>query len=82
VRYRLLRSVGHDEYWTETTRELPPREAYPARRGIHTATRGVFSPGGTVFTAATTDWAQALASGQDAHVEQITQNVIGRLLER
>jgi hypothetical protein len=60
--------------------ELPPREANPAGAGIHAATMGIFSPNGTVFTAATTDWVQVLASGQDANVEKITRNVINRLL--
>lgn len=60
--------------------ELPPRGSFPARGGIHAATMGVFSPGGTVFTAGTTDWAQVLAAGQDARVEMITRNVIDRLL--
>lgn len=59
--------------------ELPPRETHPAGGGIHAATMGVFSPNGTVFTAATTDWAQVLASGQDACVGKITRNVIERL---
>jgi hypothetical protein len=59
--------------------ELPPREGYPERAGIHSATMGIYSRNGTVFTAATTDWAQALTTGQDSRIEQITRNVIDRL---
>ncbi|MEN3366804.1 MAG: hypothetical protein V7606_4078 [Burkholderiales bacterium] len=65
-----------DAHW----QELPAREAYPARGGIHAATMGIFSRNGTVFTTASTDWAQVLASGQDCRVEKITSNVITRLL--
>ncbi|MBD5633688.1 MAG: hypothetical protein IAI49_04330 [Candidatus Eremiobacteraeota bacterium] len=39
---------------------------------------GVFRRGGTVFTAATTDWARVLAEGDPA-VERITRNVLDRL---
>jgi hypothetical protein len=60
--------------------ERPPRETYPADAGIHAATMGIFSRNGTVFTAGTTDWAQVLENGQDAHVDTITRNVISRLL--
>lgn len=60
--------------------ELPPREHHAAGAGIHSATMGVYSRGGTVFTAGTTDWAQALAGGADPRVEQITRNVLDRLL--
>lgn len=42
------------------------------------ATMGVHTPGGTVFTAATTDWSRLLASG-DAVVERVTSNVLRRL---
>ncbi len=42
------------------------------------ATMGVYTQGGTVFTAATTDWARALASGDPA-VVQITRNVLDKL---
>ncbi len=44
------------------------------------ATMGVYTKGGTVFTAATTDWAHGLAGG-DAVVERITHNVLRRLAE-
>lgn len=74
--FRVLAVGMLDAGW----QELPPRESLPAGHGIHAATMGVFSPGGTVFTAATTDWAQVLAGGEDASVEKITRNVIDRLL--
>ncbi len=60
--------------------ERPPREMHAANEGIHTATMGVFTRTGTVFSAGTTDWAQVLASGQDARVGIITRNVIEHLL--
>jgi hypothetical protein len=51
-------------------------------RGNAAATMGIHSPAGTVFNAATTDWARLLASGRCAPVEQITRNVLGRLSSR
>ncbi len=42
------------------------------------ATMGIYTKGGTVFTAATTDWSHGL-SGGDAVVERITHNVLKRL---
>lgn len=42
------------------------------------ATMGTWTKGGTVFTAATTDWAHGLAGG-DAIVERVTHNVLRRL---
>ena len=42
------------------------------------ATMGIYTKGGTVFTAATTDWSHGLAGG-DAAVERITHNVLRRL---
>jgi Carboxypeptidase regulatory-like domain len=44
------------------------------------ATMGLYTNTGTVFTAATVDWARALASGEK-HVDQITRNVIGSLVQ-
>jgi hypothetical protein len=41
------------------------------------ATLGLYESTGTVFTAATTDWARLLAS--DPHVATITRNVVSRL---
>ena len=46
--------------------------------GNRAATLGVHEPGGTVFTAATTDWARVLAQGSPP-VEQVTRNVVDRL---
>jgi hypothetical protein len=46
--------------------------------GNRAATLGVHAPGGTVFTASTTDWPRVLARGSPA-VEQITRNVLERL---
>ena len=45
------------------------------------ATMGVFDRGGTVFTAATTDWGIGLESG-DGHLDAITRNVVSRLSQR
>lgn len=42
------------------------------------ACMGIYTRGGTVFTAATTDWAHGLQGG-DAAVMRITQNVLERL---
>jgi hypothetical protein len=39
---------------------------------------GVYTRGGTVFTAGTTDWAHGLAQGDKA-VVRITQNILKRL---
>ncbi len=39
---------------------------------------GIYANNGVVFTAATTDWARVLASGEP-HVEKITENVLRRL---
>ena len=45
-----------------------------------TATMGVYTRVGTVFTAATTDWSHGL-KGQDPVVERITRNVLERLTQ-
>ena len=42
------------------------------------ACMGIYTRGGTVFTAATTDWAHGLA-GNDRTVDRITRNVLNRL---
>ena len=42
---------------------------------------GIYTGGGTVFTAATTDWSHGL-QGNDAVVESITRNVLNRLSEQ
>ena len=46
--------------------------------GNRAATLGVHSPGGTVFTASTTDWPRVLAQGSPV-VDGVTRNVIDRL---
>jgi hypothetical protein len=48
-------------------------------RGNRAATMGLHSNNGTVFTAATTDWARVLANGGQRIVERITRNVLDRL---
>ena len=58
--------------------ELPAREYGASGEGLHAATMGCYTRNGTVFTVATTDWAQTLQ--QDARVARITQNVVDRLL--
>ena len=45
------------------------------------AVMGVHEPGGTVFTAGTTEWAFGL-SGGDPVIERITSNMLDRFLER
>ncbi len=47
--------------------------------GNGAATMGLYHRGGTVFTAATTDWARVLTAGIEPAVEQITRNVLNRL---
>jgi hypothetical protein len=47
--------------------------------GNRAATMGLHTPGGTVFTAATTDWPRVLTGGTSPAVEQITRNVLERL---
>lgn len=66
---RLLAACPLDERWQER----------PAG-GIHAATMGLYTRGGTVFSAGTTDWAQVLGSGQDARIDTITRNVLDGLL--
>ncbi|GII21685.1 N,N-dimethylformamidase beta subunit family domain-containing protein [Planosporangium mesophilum] len=50
-------------------------------RGNRAATMGLHGGNGTVFTAATTDWARLLGSGRSPVVEQITRNVVERLAD-
>ena len=71
----LLAAAALSDEWDES----PPREGHAAGEGVRAATMGVHAPGGIVFTAGTTDWAQAIA--QDARVERITRNTIARLVE-
>jgi hypothetical protein len=46
--------------------------------GGRTATMGIYSNNGLIFSAATTDWPRVLASG-DPYVEKITENILRRL---
>lgn len=52
-------------------------DRFPKDR-VGNAVLGVYTRGGTVFTAGTTDWAHGL-SGKDPVVEKITRNVLDRL---
>lgn len=74
--FHLLAACPLDARW----QERPQRET--ASGGIHAATMGIFSRGGMVFTAGTTDWAQVLGSAQADRVDRITSNVIEGLLQR
>jgi hypothetical protein len=74
--YQLLAAAPLDARW----QERPPRERHAAGEGVHAATMGVFTRGGTVFSAGTTDWAQVLANGSEPAVGRITRNVLDRLL--
>ena len=47
--------------------------------GNSAATMGLYRRGGTVFNAATTDWARVLTEGTSPVVEQVTRNVLDRL---
>lgn len=46
-------------------------------QGLHAATMGLYTRGGIVFTAATTDWTRVLIT--NTHVDRITRNVLNRL---
>lgn len=47
--------------------------------GNSAATMGLFTPAGTVFNAATTDWTRVLTGGSSPIVERLTRNVLDRL---
>ena len=51
---------------------------HTARLSHNHAVMGIYTRGGTVFTAGTTEWAYGL-SGRDSEVEKITRNVLDRL---
>jgi len=55
------------------------RPSGPWGFGNGAATMGLFRPGGTVFTAATTDWARVLTAGTTPVLDRITGNVLDRL---
>ena len=52
-------------------------DRFPKDR-VGAAVLGLYTRGGTVFTAGTTDWAHGLR-GKDPAVERITRNVLNRL---
>jgi hypothetical protein len=60
--------------------ELPPREFHAAGEGIHAACMSIFTRGGTVFNAGSTDWTQALLCGRDPRIATITRNALTGLL--
>ena len=68
---------GPDGLCTGSSRSLAVRCAGKAGR-TGAACLGVYTRGGTVFNAATTDWAHGL-KGEDATVIRITKNVLDRL---
>ncbi|MFE4019979.1 hypothetical protein ACFXPZ_21645, partial [Streptomyces sp. NPDC059101] len=55
----------------------------PARHPLNTrrrpATMGLYTAGGTVFTAGTTDWPVVCGRELDAGVVRVTRNVLDRL---
>ncbi|MBX3236794.1 MAG: hypothetical protein KF814_11630 [Nitrospiraceae bacterium] len=51
----------------------------PTGKEVRLATMGLFTDGGTVFNAATTDWVRVLVQAREAHTERITHNVLQRL---
>jgi hypothetical protein len=74
--YQLLAACPLDARW----QERPPRRRHAAGEGVHAATLGLFTRGGTVFSAGTTDWAQVLANGSEPVLGRITHNVLDHLL--
>jgi hypothetical protein len=50
--------------------------------GNFTATMGLYTNNGTVFTSATTDWSRVLANANSPEVNRITRNVLDRLKSR
>ncbi|MFJ6135195.1 N,N-dimethylformamidase beta subunit family domain-containing protein [Kitasatospora sp. NPDC092286] len=58
----------------------PARE--PGITSPRAATMGVFTAGGTVFSAGTTDWPVVCGKDQDAGVVQVTRNLLDRLRHR
>ncbi|MFJ6657772.1 N,N-dimethylformamidase beta subunit family domain-containing protein [Streptomyces sp. NPDC091377] len=58
----------------------PVRE--PDSTSPRAATMGLYTAGGTVFTAGTTDWPVVCGQEQDAAVVQVTRNLLDRLRHR
>ena len=74
----LLDPVNEDYYNSRPGHwKCPPRE--PAIASPRAATMGIYTTGGTVFTAGTTDWPAVVGNLLDANVEQVTRNVLDRL---
>lgn len=63
--------------WHPSDAEWYGRVNWDAER-MGSASLGLYTRGGTVFTAASTDWAHGLM-GRDPMVEQITRNIVERL---
>lgn len=77
---RAVRPTGRDGTPSDFT-ILAVGDARPGGWGLGNgaATMGLFARNGTVFNAATTDWARVLTDGRSPAVEQITRNVLDRL---
>ncbi|MER8041657.1 N,N-dimethylformamidase beta subunit family domain-containing protein [Streptomyces sp. NPDC094032] len=58
----------------------PVRE--PEHTGPRAATMGLYTAGGTVFTAGTTDWPVVCGREEDAGVVRVTRNLLDRLRHR
>lgn len=59
---------------------VPVRE--PSVRSPRAATMGLYTAGGTVFTAGTTDWPVVCGHEQDPAVVRVTRNLLDRLRHR
>ncbi|MFJ8475284.1 N,N-dimethylformamidase beta subunit family domain-containing protein [Kitasatospora sp. NPDC094011] len=77
----LLRPV-HEDFHTLKWSHWNCPEREPGATGPRAATMGLYTRGGTVFTAGTTDWPAVVGRGQDAAVEQVTRNLLDRLRHR
>jgi hypothetical protein len=68
----VILSIGElaDKGWQFEPREKQNQEP-------HAATMGLYTRGGIVFTAATTDWTRVLTT--NTHIDRITRNVLNRL---
>ncbi|MFH8556902.1 N,N-dimethylformamidase beta subunit family domain-containing protein [Streptomyces celluloflavus] len=74
----LLDPVNEDFHQLRTGHwNCPVRE--PGNTGPRAATMGLYTAGGTVFTAGTTDWPVVCGHELDAGVVRVTRNVLDRL---
>jgi hypothetical protein len=64
--------------FTDVVKESPASDLGDQTSGNATATMGVYSQNGTVFTAATTDWPRVAWAGDKTTI-QISKNVLNRL---